>query len=204
MRPETSPAPRTLAAAGFQREGLLRSFLAFADGRSDMVVWACLPGDHGATAQLDLDHVQLAAPAGCEDDARAFLVACSAWLSCRSRPASAAAAACGSGSASGNCTSASRGVSRPHKAHPALAVDSRALDVLAARLQTAGAPVDWDDELPGIRRLYTADPWGNRIEILARAERKSLQPAETRIHHRRGVSSRASRCQLCAACGTVA
>ena len=54
------------------------------------------------------------------------------------------------------------------KAHPALAVDGHALDALAARLQAGGAPVDWDDEIPGVRRFYTVDPWGNRIELLAR------------------------------------
>ena len=40
------------------------------------------------------------------------------------------------------------------------------LDVLAARLAEAGAPVRWDDELPGIRRFYSEDPWGNRLELL--------------------------------------
>ena len=37
----------------------------------------------------------------------------------------------------------------------------------AARLAAAGAPVQWDESLPGVRRFYTADPWGNRIELLA-------------------------------------
>jgi hypothetical protein len=27
--------------------------------------------------------------------------------------------------------------------------------------------VDWDGSLPGVRRFYTADPWGNRIELVA-------------------------------------
>jgi len=29
----------------------------------------------------------------------------------------------------------------------------------------AGAPVRWDDRLEGVRRFYTEDPWGNRIEL---------------------------------------
>jgi Glyoxalase/Bleomycin resistance protein/Dioxygenase superfamily len=54
------------------------------------------------------------------------------------------------------------------KAHPALrAVDERALRDLARRLAAAGSPVRWDDDLPGVLRFYTADPWGNRIELLA-------------------------------------
>jgi hypothetical protein len=27
--------------------------------------------------------------------------------------------------------------------------------------------VTWDDALPGERRFYSEDPWGNRIEFLA-------------------------------------
>jgi hypothetical protein len=51
------------------------------------------------------------------------------------------------------------------KAHPALAV--RGLDAVAATLAANGAPVEWDDSLPARRRLYTADPWGNRIELVS-------------------------------------
>jgi len=36
---------------------------------------------------------------------------------------------------------------------------------LSERLTGAGAPVRWDDRLEGVRRFYTEDPWGNRIEI---------------------------------------
>jgi hypothetical protein len=43
------------------------------------------------------------------------------------------------------------------------------LDDLAARLAAADAPVIWDDDLPGERRFYSEDPWGNRIEFLAKA-----------------------------------
>ncbi len=51
------------------------------------------------------------------------------------------------------------------KAHPALRVDD--LDALAARLADAGVPVAWDDDLPGVRRFYAEDPFGNRVELLA-------------------------------------
>jgi hypothetical protein len=33
--------------------------------------------------------------------------------------------------------------------------------------------VAWDDALPGERRFYSEDPWGNRIEFLAAAARSS-------------------------------
>lgn len=51
------------------------------------------------------------------------------------------------------------------KAHPAFLTTD--LDGLAARLQTAGAPVHWDEgTVPGVRRFHTQDPLGNRVEIL--------------------------------------
>ena len=50
------------------------------------------------------------------------------------------------------------------KAHPALRVDD--LDALAARCNAAGHPVQFDPSLPGYRRFYVADPFGNRLEFL--------------------------------------
>jgi predicted enzyme related to lactoylglutathione lyase len=55
------------------------------------------------------------------------------------------------------------------KAHPALRFEPAELDAVAGRLASAGAKVAWDDLLPGVRRCYTEDPWGNRIELLADA-----------------------------------
>ena len=40
------------------------------------------------------------------------------------------------------------------------------LDALALRLTDAGAPVLWDPDFPGFRRIVSADPWGNRLEFL--------------------------------------
>src|SRR5262249_33969752 len=50
------------------------------------------------------------------------------------------------------------------KGHPALLVDD--LAALRARLKCLGAPVLEDAPLPGCARFYTADPFGNRIELL--------------------------------------
>jgi catechol 2,3-dioxygenase-like lactoylglutathione lyase family enzyme len=56
-----------------------------------------------------------------------------------------------------------------HRAHPALRLSNgAALDALAARLEADGIDVKWDDRLPGARRFYASDPWGNRVEFLAR------------------------------------
>lgn len=53
------------------------------------------------------------------------------------------------------------------KAHPALRVDAATLDELASRLVDDGARVRWDDELSHMRRFFTDDPWGNRLELVA-------------------------------------
>jgi hypothetical protein len=53
------------------------------------------------------------------------------------------------------------------KAHPAFAVASPVgVDMLAERLTGAGVELAWDDALPGVRRFFAADPWGNRLEFL--------------------------------------
>ena len=51
------------------------------------------------------------------------------------------------------------------KAHPAFLVDD--LTALVRRLEAGGAAITPDDALPGIERAYVADPFGNRIELIA-------------------------------------
>lgn len=53
------------------------------------------------------------------------------------------------------------------KAHPALVV--RGLDDYVARLAAAGCEWRASDELPGVRRGHTRDPFGNRIELIEAA-----------------------------------
>jgi hypothetical protein len=72
--------------------------------------------------EVEIDHVQIAAPPGCEDAAREFFAGIV-------------------------------GLAEIEKPEP-----------LRAR---GGAPVTWDETLPGERRFYAEDPWGNRIEFLA-------------------------------------
>lgn len=50
------------------------------------------------------------------------------------------------------------------KAHVAYQVDD--LEAVAESLRNAGFLVKPDDRLPGYRRFYTEDPFGNRVEIL--------------------------------------
>lgn len=50
------------------------------------------------------------------------------------------------------------------KAHPALVVDS--LEALTKALEQADLEVRPDHELPGVRRSFVDDPFGNRIELV--------------------------------------
>jgi diguanylate cyclase (GGDEF)-like protein/PAS domain S-box-containing protein len=50
------------------------------------------------------------------------------------------------------------------KAHPALVVDD--LDVVCQRIVAAGGEVRSADGLPGVARVHTDDPFGNRIELV--------------------------------------
>lgn len=115
-----------------------------------------------------LHHVQLAMPEGGEDAARAFY---GGLLGLPEVEKPAVLAGRGGVWFGRGALRVHLGVERPfapaRKAHPAFA--ARDLDALAARLAAAGAPVLWDDDLPGYRRFYTADPFGNRIECLSPA-----------------------------------
>jgi catechol 2,3-dioxygenase-like lactoylglutathione lyase family enzyme len=114
-----------------------------------------------------LDHVQIAAPPGCEVAARAFY---GCLLGLREIPKPAALAERGGAwFALGDRVQLHIGVEEPfapaRKAHPALAAAD--LDALAARLSDAGIEITWDDAIPGVRRFYAPDPWGNRLELVA-------------------------------------
>ena len=50
------------------------------------------------------------------------------------------------------------------KAHPGLRVSS--LATLVSALRDAGCEVTEDDSLPGNRRFFVSDPFGNRLELI--------------------------------------
>ena len=117
---------------------------------------------------IRLDHVQVAAPAGCEEAARHFYGEL-LGLPEVEKPAVLRGRG-GVWFALGE-QQLHVGVEqefRPaRKAHAALRVAAVELDALASRLSQAGARVQWDDELPAVRRFFSEDPWGNRIELCA-------------------------------------
>jgi catechol 2,3-dioxygenase-like lactoylglutathione lyase family enzyme len=114
---------------------------------------------------IGLHHVQLAMPVGEEDKARAFYTGLLLMREVSKPEALAGRGGCWFES---GALRLHLGVETPfvaaRKAHPALQVE--ALDEWAERLNNGGAPVLWDADLPGYRRFYTADPFGNRIEFL--------------------------------------
>jgi catechol 2,3-dioxygenase-like lactoylglutathione lyase family enzyme len=117
-----------------------------------------------------IDHVQLAAPPGCEAAARRFfsrlleLEEIEKPEPLRSR---------------GGCwfrvgdRQLHIGVEEPFrpatKAHPAFSVSD--VETLFANLQQAGVACAWDSAIGGVRRFYASDPWGNRLEFTESASR---------------------------------
>jgi catechol 2,3-dioxygenase-like lactoylglutathione lyase family enzyme len=120
-------------------------------------------------AVVGIDHVQVAAPAGCESQARAFY-GDALGLPELAKPEALA----GRGGCWFACGDRQLhvGVAEPFapatKAHPALLVrDAAALAGLLARLAAAGHPPRRDVPLPGLERAFVDDPFGNRVELVA-------------------------------------
>jgi catechol 2,3-dioxygenase-like lactoylglutathione lyase family enzyme len=114
-----------------------------------------------------IDHVLVAAPAGCEDDARRFYGTLLGLEEiAKPDPLRARGGVWFAVGAQQLHVGVAEDFAPARKAHPAFGASD--LDALAARLAAAGARVVWDDELPGVRRFYTEDPWGNRVELVGR------------------------------------
>ncbi len=155
------------------------TLLAFAAGGIVLLpvsgFWLLLPPATGILARraprtssgpvAGLDHVQLAMPPGGEEDARGFYAG---LLGLSEVPKPEPLATRGGCWFEGSETILHLGVEndfRPaRKAHPALLVTD--LEACRATLAAAGAAITPDHSLPGVRRFYTADPFGNRIELI--------------------------------------
>lgn len=115
-----------------------------------------------------LDHVQIAAPPGCEEAARRFF---GNLLGLREiekpeplRKRGGVWFALGEQQLH---IGVETDFAPARKAHPAFSLPAAELDSLAERLEQAGIELNWDSSLPGQRRFYCQDPWGNRLELLA-------------------------------------
>ncbi len=117
-------------------------------------------------ALVALDHVQLAMPQGEEGKARGFY---SLLLGLREIEKPEALKARGGCWFTNGAVNVHIGVDQEFhaakKAHPAFRVV--AIDQFAAHLHSAGHPVTWDRTLPHVRRFFTHDPFGNRLELIA-------------------------------------
>jgi hypothetical protein len=116
-----------------------------------------------------IDHVQLAAPPGCESEGRRFFGDLLGLTEIPKPPVQAARGGlwfqCGA-------QQIHLGVEndfRPaRKAHPALRlVDEAALRALVDILVQAGVAAREDHEMADCARFFVADPWGNRLELVA-------------------------------------
>jgi catechol 2,3-dioxygenase-like lactoylglutathione lyase family enzyme len=112
-----------------------------------------------------IDHVQLAMPAGREEAAREFYCR---LLGIPEVPKPPELAKRGGAWFEKSEVRIHLGVDpdfRPaRKAHPGLRV--RDLSALVATLRDAGYEVSQDEALAGVRRVFVADPFGNRLELI--------------------------------------
>lgn len=114
-----------------------------------------------------IDHVQLAAPAGTEDIARKFFHDVlgmkeidkpeslkkrgGVWFQCGKNQIH---------------IGIDNDFKPARKAHPAINVKN--LDALKDKLVSCGIKVKYDEQLPGSKRFYVDDPFGNRLEFIER------------------------------------
>jgi catechol 2,3-dioxygenase-like lactoylglutathione lyase family enzyme len=114
---------------------------------------------------IAIDHVQLAMPAGREDEARHFYRDLLGMVEVAKPPELAKRGGCWF--ESGNVQihlGVEKDFRSAKKAHPALRCRDYA--ALIEQLRCAGVEVDEPDDIPGVRRCHIHDPFGNRIELI--------------------------------------
>jgi catechol 2,3-dioxygenase-like lactoylglutathione lyase family enzyme len=112
-----------------------------------------------------LEHIQLAMPAGREAEARAFYSGLLGLPEIAKPPHLAKRGGCWFERGPLKLHLGVEADFRPaRKAHPAFLVAD--LPGLAASLAAAGHPIARDEPLEGYDRIFTDDPFGNRIELM--------------------------------------
>lgn len=130
-----------------------------------------LTDDRSGAHVLGIDHVQLAMPAGMQAERAAdhFYGEVLGLQRIAKPPELAARGGCWfEGPGIHLHLGVEAGFVPARKAHPALVVSD--LDRMAARLRAAGGEVLEATDRRGDRRAHTHDPFGNRIELVERAE----------------------------------
>jgi catechol 2,3-dioxygenase-like lactoylglutathione lyase family enzyme len=112
-----------------------------------------------------IDHVQVTGPPGCEPAARTFYGELLGLVELPKPPLLAARGGLWFAIGHQELHIGVEEEFRPaRRAHPAFSCSD--LDAVAGRLAAAGALVDWNEDIAGVRRFYTVDPFGNRLEIV--------------------------------------
>jgi catechol 2,3-dioxygenase-like lactoylglutathione lyase family enzyme len=111
-----------------------------------------------------IDHVQLAAPPGCEAAAREFFGAVLGLQEMEKPAALRTRGGCWFRVGSRQLHIGVDVAFRPAtKAHVAFAAGD--IDAVHDALVKAGVRCVWDEELSDVRRFYANDPWGSRLEF---------------------------------------
>ena len=113
---------------------------------------------------LAIDHVQVAAPPGCEPEARAFY---GGVLGMEELPKPESIRGRGGCWFRAGGQELHVGVEDPfvaaRKAHPGLVASG--LAAIRTRLRNAGVDYEDDTKIAGVDRLFVQDPFGNRLEL---------------------------------------
>lgn len=116
-----------------------------------------------------IDHVQVAAVPGCEAEARRYYGEILGMKELEKPEALAKKGGCWFALGNGQ-QQLHVGIEIPHyparKAHPCFVVDR--FDEFRRRLLDHAEDVLDDMEIPGVRRFFTHDPFGNRLEFVER------------------------------------
>ncbi|MBV8166272.1 MAG: glyoxalase [Alphaproteobacteria bacterium] len=119
----------------------------------------------GARHVVALEHIQLAMPPGREAEARAFYTGILGLPETPKPPALAKRGGCWFEQGALKVHLGVEAEFRPaRKAHPAFLVE-RLADLRTA-LEAAGHAIAGDEPLAGYDRIFTDDPFGNRIELM--------------------------------------
>lgn len=114
--------------------------------------------------RIEIDHVQIAAPDGCERQARRFFGELLGLEEIEKPEPLRSRGGCWFRVGSRQLHIGVEKEFRPAtKAHPAFGVSD--IEGLFEKLSDAGVPCAWDDALGNVRRFYAQDPWGNRMEF---------------------------------------
>jgi catechol 2,3-dioxygenase-like lactoylglutathione lyase family enzyme len=112
-----------------------------------------------------MDHIQIAAPEGCESAAREFYGSLLGMPEIEKPGPLRARGGCWFQCGAQQLHIGVERDFRPaRKAHPAFVAND--LDDLRQAFLAGGVKVTEDYSLPGTRRFFAEDPWGNRLEFL--------------------------------------